>query len=250
MFHIVAMLDWVSLFTVPGTSFVVTLGVLAWMWAAAWYLRMSGLKLGLLMAALMALCFPLARVTPGWAVIAAAVVGWVVQLAGHVVWEKRSPAFVKNLEQGVVGPVYFVALLTGDCATTSAASAAAASRPAAAGLFRWPDATTRSARTVPLRSTTQAPTASTPISTPSPAGPDRLSCSGLAGRPVAPRAAASSASSPAASSSSTSDDTVPRVSPVRAATRARDTGSSAATVRSTRDRLCRRTVCWPAGCAA
>ena len=35
---------------------------------------------------------------------------------------------------------------------------------------------------------------------------------------------------------------------VRAAIRARDTGSSAATVRSTRARLCRRTVCCPAGC--
>ena len=132
-------------------------------------------------------------------------------------------------------------------ATTSAASAAAARRPSATGRVRWPDAAIRCARTAPVRSTTHAPTASTPISTPSPPGPDRLSCSGLAGRPVAPRAAASSATSPAASSSSTSDDTVPRVRPVPAAIRARDTGSSSATVRSTRARLCRRTVCWPAG---
>jgi uncharacterized membrane protein YGL010W len=37
-----------------------------------------------------------------------------VQLAGHSVWEKNRPAFLKNLTHALVGPVFFMALLTGD----------------------------------------------------------------------------------------------------------------------------------------
>jgi len=36
------------------------------------------------------------------------------QLAGHVVWEKNSPAFLQNLLQALVGPLFFVAVLTGE----------------------------------------------------------------------------------------------------------------------------------------
>ena len=43
----------------------------------------------------------LAEVTPVWAVMALAVAGWLVQLAGHVVWEKKSPAFLRNLLQAL-----------------------------------------------------------------------------------------------------------------------------------------------------
>jgi uncharacterized membrane protein YGL010W len=113
VFHILAMLDWVTLWKFPSSGFPVTLALVAYAVAVGWYLRMS-VKLGLIMAALFALCFPLARITPAWAVVVLAVVGWVIQLAGHVVWEKRSPAFLTNLVQALVGPVFFVAVLTGD----------------------------------------------------------------------------------------------------------------------------------------
>ena len=43
-----------------------------------------------------------------------AIAGWLTQLAGHVVWEKRSPAFLTNLFQALIGPLFFVATLTGD----------------------------------------------------------------------------------------------------------------------------------------
>lgn len=111
VFHVVAMLDWVRLFTVAGVT--VTLGMVGVGAALLWYLRMS-VKLGLLMAVFLALCFPLARVTPWPVVVAIAVVGWLVQLAGHAVWEKKSPAFLTNLLQALVGPVFFLACLTGD----------------------------------------------------------------------------------------------------------------------------------------
>jgi uncharacterized membrane protein YGL010W len=51
---------------------------------------------------------------PPSAVIAIAVGAWLVQLAGHVVWEKSSPAFFTNLVQLLVGPVFFVAYYLGD----------------------------------------------------------------------------------------------------------------------------------------
>ncbi|MGZ3461157.1 MAG: Mpo1-like protein, partial [Archangium sp.] len=46
--------------------------------------------------------------------VSIAVVGWLVQLAGHAVWEKKSPSFFTNLVHALVGPLFFAALLTGD----------------------------------------------------------------------------------------------------------------------------------------
>jgi uncharacterized membrane protein YGL010W len=111
VFHILAMLSWVPLATVAGVA--LHAGHVGWLIAVAWYLTMH-LRLGLILAVLFGLCLPLAAVVPKPAVIAIAAVGWLVQLAGHVVWEKRQPAFLRNLLQALVGPLYFVALLTGD----------------------------------------------------------------------------------------------------------------------------------------
>ena len=80
---------------------VLTLGLVAWPLATVWYLR-ADVKLGLIVSAGMALCFPLGRMIPVWAVVALAVVGWLVQLAGHAVWEKKSPSFFTNLVHALV----------------------------------------------------------------------------------------------------------------------------------------------------
>jgi uncharacterized membrane protein YGL010W len=112
VFHIIAMLDWVPLLTLPGRGGHLTLAHVAYAAAVAWYLAMDR-RLGLCMAALFGLCFPIAWVTPWPVVIAVAVVGWSIQLAGHVVWEKKQPAFTRNLAHALVGPVYFVATLLG-----------------------------------------------------------------------------------------------------------------------------------------
>jgi uncharacterized membrane protein YGL010W len=110
--HIIAMLDWVplvSLPSMPGGS--MTLAHVAWLLASLWYLR-ADTKLGALVVVATALCIPLGRMLPVWAVVAIAVLGWLVQLAGHVVWEKKSPSFLTNLVHALVGPLFFVALLT------------------------------------------------------------------------------------------------------------------------------------------
>ncbi|HYO58337.1 DUF962 domain-containing protein [Archangium sp.] len=112
--HIVAMLDWVRLAPLPflpGGS--LTLAYVAWALASIWYLRADA-KLGFIVSAAAALCIPLGRLLPTWAVISIAVFGWLVQLAGHAVWEKKSPSFFTNLVHALVGPLFFVALLTGD----------------------------------------------------------------------------------------------------------------------------------------
>ena len=113
VFHIVAMLSWVRL---PGPELLglpMSLGVVFAVGTLLFYLRYS-VKYALLMAVSVIPMLYLAEVTPGWAVFALAVAGWLVQLAGHVVWEKKSPAFLRNLLQALIGPIYFLALLTGD----------------------------------------------------------------------------------------------------------------------------------------
>lgn len=120
VFHIVAMLDWIPLVRIGG--FELTLAVPAYLATVAWYVSLSP-KLGAVMAVLYALCFPLAWVTPWPVVVAVALAGWLVQLAGHVVWEKQSPAFVRNLVQALVGPLFFVAQILGMWPAASLATA-------------------------------------------------------------------------------------------------------------------------------
>ena len=113
VFHVLAMLDWVRLFEVPGLpGGVLTLGMVAYAAAAVWYLR-ADVKLGLLVMAMSALAFPAGRALPWWPVVAIAVGAWLVQLAGHVIWEKKQPSFLTNMVHALVGPLFFVAVLTG-----------------------------------------------------------------------------------------------------------------------------------------
>lgn len=106
VFHIIAMLDWVRL----GGS--ITAAHLAFAAVVAWYLTLD-LGLALVMALFFALCFPLAWVTPPWLVWAIAGVAWSIQLAGHTLWEKRAPAFLTNVAQIFVGPLFFAAKIMG-----------------------------------------------------------------------------------------------------------------------------------------
>lgn len=113
-FHVVAMLDWVKLVEIPGASgYMLSLGHLAFFGGVGWYLSMN-VRLGLLMALFFVACFPIAAYTPVWAVVAIAIVAWGIQLAGHSIWEKNRPAFLKNMAHALIGPLFFMAILTGD----------------------------------------------------------------------------------------------------------------------------------------
>ena len=101
VFHIIAMATWVPLgFDVAGHA--ITLAHALYVAAIAFYFTLS-LPLALVMAA----------ITPRPVIVVLAVTGWVVQLAGHSVWEKNRPAFLTNLLQALIGPLFFVALLGG-----------------------------------------------------------------------------------------------------------------------------------------
>lgn len=122
VFHVIAMLTWVPL---PGgaavAGFPVTLALVGWLAGAAfwiWALPRSG---GLLAA----LTLPVAiwgGMVPAPFVITLALVAWTVQLAGHKVWEKNKPSFLKNAAHAMVGPLFFAALLTGELPVRAPAS--------------------------------------------------------------------------------------------------------------------------------
>ena len=115
VFHIIAMLDWIKLgvaLPLGPVTVDLSLGHVAYVGAIAFYVSLHA-GLAMIMAALFALCFPLGAITPKPVVVGVAVVAWAIQLAGHSVWEKNRPAFFTNLLQALIGPFFFVALLTG-----------------------------------------------------------------------------------------------------------------------------------------
>ncbi|HEY3494388.1 MAG TPA: Mpo1-like protein [Polyangiaceae bacterium] len=66
--------------------------------------RVLGAITGLILFALVAL----GRALPFWWGFGLFVLGWIVQFVGHAVWEKRSPAFLRNLVHLLVGPAWLV----------------------------------------------------------------------------------------------------------------------------------------------
>jgi uncharacterized membrane protein YGL010W len=76
--------------------------------ASIWYLALD-LRLGVAMLGAAALFDAVARLVGDWRVGAVAfVVGWIFQGIGHAVYEKNSPAFVRNLVHLLVGPAFLV----------------------------------------------------------------------------------------------------------------------------------------------
>lgn len=111
VFHVVAMLDWIPLLRLPGMT--LTAAHVVYAGVVAWYATLHK-RLAWVMALTYAICFPIGWWTPRLVVCAVAVFAWIIQLAGHVVWEKRQPAFLTNLLQAFIGPLFFTAVLTGD----------------------------------------------------------------------------------------------------------------------------------------
>lgn len=70
-------------------------------------------RIGVLLAAFIAVCAGLAARLPGWTAWAAFLAGWAFQFYGHAVYEKRSPAFAKNLLHLLIGPAWIAAELAG-----------------------------------------------------------------------------------------------------------------------------------------
>lgn len=117
VFHIIAMLDWVK-FAPLGGGVSLSLAMPIYVGVVLWYLSLN-VKLGAVMAVFYGICFPIGwqfdHLAHGrWMIVGIAVFAWLIQLAGHVVWEKRQPAFLTNLVQALIGPFFFAAVLTGE----------------------------------------------------------------------------------------------------------------------------------------
>ena len=70
-------------------------------------------RIGALMTSFIAVSALLAARLPGWTSWAAFIVGWAFQFYGHVVYEKKSPAFTKNFAHLLVGPAWIASELAG-----------------------------------------------------------------------------------------------------------------------------------------
>jgi uncharacterized membrane protein YGL010W len=107
---IYALLARVPLFDVGG--FTVTLAEVLLVAVSGYYLTLDATLAAVMLvasAALIALGRPL---SVGLAV-ALFVLGWVLQFVGHYVYEKRSPAFFRNVVHLLVGPLWIVAKAVG-----------------------------------------------------------------------------------------------------------------------------------------
>jgi uncharacterized membrane protein YGL010W len=105
-----AMLSAVPLFTAGG--FTVTLAEAVLLAATAYYLTLDAV-LAVLMLAASAILILVGRQIPLALALALFVVGWIFQFVGHYVYEKRAPAFYRNLAHLLVGPLWILAKATG-----------------------------------------------------------------------------------------------------------------------------------------
>lgn len=105
VFGLLAALGAVRLGTAAGvtvTAAEILIGV-----GVVYYLTLD-VRLALGMLAVTAGLDALGRVAGWQAGVAAFVVGWVFQGIGHAVYEKRSPAFLRNFVHLMVGPIFLL----------------------------------------------------------------------------------------------------------------------------------------------
>jgi uncharacterized membrane protein YGL010W len=73
-----------------------------------YYVRVDAVLAALMVPVVLAMD-ALARFLPVWLLGAFFVVGWIFQLVGHVVYEKKSPAFLQNVVHLLIGPLFLLA---------------------------------------------------------------------------------------------------------------------------------------------
>jgi uncharacterized membrane protein YGL010W len=107
---VLALLARVPLAAVGGYD--VTLAEVALVAVTAYYLTLDAVLAAIMLAASVGLLF-VGRPLPVWVSVALFVLGWIFQFIGHYVYEKRSPAFFRNLAHLLVGPLWIVAKAVG-----------------------------------------------------------------------------------------------------------------------------------------
>ena len=87
-------------------------GSVFWALAILWYLWIDW-RAGLSFSLVSLSAYFVGRTLPVPALWAFFVLGWIFQGIGHVVYEKKSPAFIKNFAHLLIGPLWVFARLTG-----------------------------------------------------------------------------------------------------------------------------------------
>ena len=70
-------------------------------------------RIGALMTTFIVVSALIAARVPGWMSGTAFLIGWAFQFYGHSVYEKKSPAFAKNLAHLLIGPAWVATELAG-----------------------------------------------------------------------------------------------------------------------------------------
>lgn len=109
VFSAVTLLGQVPLLDLGG--FTVTLAEVVIGAATLYYLTLDVALAGGMLAFSVASLL-LGRALPWTVSLGVFVLGWILQFVGHYVYEKRSPAFLKNLTHLLVGPLWIMAKAT------------------------------------------------------------------------------------------------------------------------------------------
>ena len=104
------LLSLVRLATLGGHA--VTLAEVLFVLVSVYYLTLD-FRLALLMFAASGALLYLGRQLPWSVALGLFVLGWIFQFVGHYAYEKRSPAFYRNLAHLLVGPLWILAKATG-----------------------------------------------------------------------------------------------------------------------------------------
>jgi uncharacterized membrane protein YGL010W len=106
VFTLIALLAHVAVADLGG--FTLTAAEIILAGVTVWYLTLD-VSLALLMLAASAVFAVAGRALPVLVALALFVVGWILQYLGHYVYEKKSPAFYRNLVHLLVGPLWILA---------------------------------------------------------------------------------------------------------------------------------------------
>ena len=109
VFSVFIMLAHVPLFAMSG--YVMTAAELTLALATLYYLTLDA-ALAVLMFVFSALLVAVGRQVPFSIGLALFGFGWIIQFVGHYVYEKKSPAFYRNLVHLLVGPLWVLAKAT------------------------------------------------------------------------------------------------------------------------------------------
>ncbi|MBY0586959.1 DUF962 domain-containing protein [bacterium] len=81
------------------------LGLVGWVAATCWYLWLDP-KIGVPSSLCLLACYLIGKQAPLWLCAVLFVAGWIIQFIGHIKYEHNRPAFYKNLEHLLIGPVW------------------------------------------------------------------------------------------------------------------------------------------------